>query len=82
MKVKELIETLSKLNPELDVLIAKDAEGNGFSILHEVGINHSYIIDGYCYEVSIHHLTDELMQSGYCKEDVIEDSTECIVLWP
>lgn len=31
MKVKELIETLSKLDPETLVVLQKDSEGNGYS---------------------------------------------------
>lgn len=31
MKIRDLIAELSKLDPELDVVIAKDAEGNGYS---------------------------------------------------
>ena len=32
MKVKELIEELQKLDPELDVILQKDEEGNGFNL--------------------------------------------------
>lgn len=30
MKVKEVIAALEKLNPELEVVVARDDEGNGF----------------------------------------------------
>lgn len=30
MKVKEVIAALENLNPELEVVVAKDDEGNGF----------------------------------------------------
>lgn len=33
MKAKELIEFLSTVNPEADVILQKDAEGNGYSPL-------------------------------------------------
>jgi hypothetical protein len=33
MKVKELIEQLSEMDPELEVILQKDAEGNGYSPL-------------------------------------------------
>lgn len=36
MNVKELIEQLQKLNPEQDVIIQKDGEGNGYSPLSDV----------------------------------------------
>jgi len=31
MKVKDLIKQLSEMDPELDVIMQKDAEGNGYS---------------------------------------------------
>lgn len=31
MKVKELIEELTQYDPELEVIMQKDAEGNGYS---------------------------------------------------
>jgi hypothetical protein len=33
MKVKELLEQLKTLDPEMDIIIQKDAAGNGFSPL-------------------------------------------------
>lgn len=30
MKVKDLIAELQKLNPELDVILQRDSEGNGY----------------------------------------------------
>lgn len=36
MKVKQLIEALSKLPPDDEVIIAKDAEGNSYSPLDVV----------------------------------------------
>jgi len=35
MKVKELIEILKSVNPELDVVMSKDAEGNSYSPLSD-----------------------------------------------
>lgn len=35
MKVKELIQVLKKLDPELKVVLSKDAEGNRFSLLYK-----------------------------------------------
>jgi hypothetical protein len=36
MKVKKLIEELSKLNPNTTVFIASDAEGNSFSAITSI----------------------------------------------
>lgn len=37
MKVKELIELLQKEDPEREVILQKDSEGNGYSPLYEIG---------------------------------------------
>lgn len=37
MKVKKLIAILSKLDPEFDVVMSKDGEGNNFSPLSDTG---------------------------------------------
>lgn len=36
MKVKDFIMYLERFNPELDIILSKDSEGNGFSPLHSV----------------------------------------------
>lgn len=38
MKIKDLIKELSEVNPELEVVMSKDAEGNSFSPLSDIGI--------------------------------------------
>lgn len=43
MKVRELIEELQKLDPEMECIIQKDAEGNGFSPLAGADPNGIYI---------------------------------------
>lgn len=45
MKVKELMETLRSMNPEFDVVLAKDAEGNGFAKLQAVESLHFHASD-------------------------------------
>lgn len=42
MTVAELIEELKKLPPESEVILQKDAEGNGYSPLHAVDGNAIY----------------------------------------
>ncbi len=42
MKVKKLIKILEKLNPELEVILQEDAEGNSYSPLCEVEGNSVY----------------------------------------
>jgi len=45
MKVKELIDDLNKLNPELEIILAKDAEGEFFSPLSNIDANCIYVAD-------------------------------------
>lgn len=42
MKVKELIERLEKINPDFDVILCKDSEGNGFNECVDVEL-HKYV---------------------------------------
>lgn len=45
MKVSELIELLRKENPESEVILQEDAEGNGYSPLAEVDGNALYLAE-------------------------------------
>ena len=46
MKVKKLIKELKKCNPDSEVILAKDEDGNGFSPLVEIdGENCVYTAD-------------------------------------
>jgi len=85
MKVKELVNLLEKCDPEAEVIISRDEEGNGFSPLYEVCDNQSYIPDNaYSGEIALRELTDELINAGYSEEDVYtgEGSVKAVVLWP
>lgn len=67
MKVKKLIEALSKLNPDLEVILSADAEGNSFSEVEELGIYHFNAEDREIYR------NDEL-EDG--------EELNAVVLWP
>jgi len=45
MKVKELIEQLNDIDPELEVICQRDSEGNGYSPLEGVDANAIYIAE-------------------------------------
>lgn len=45
MKVKELIERLSGFNGELNVILQKDSEGNGYSPLSDADDNGMYVAE-------------------------------------
>jgi hypothetical protein len=78
MKVKKLIEELQKCDPDALVVLAVDAEGNGYNTLGELEANCRYK-DG---EVKFDHLTEVLKRAGFCEEDVMEDGELAVLLWP
>ena len=39
MKVKDLIENLNKVNPELEILLASDEEGNSYCVMDPNGLS-------------------------------------------
>jgi hypothetical protein len=45
MKVKELLAALAEADPEADVILQKDAEGNGYSPLAGADLNAVYMPD-------------------------------------
>lgn len=78
MKIKDLIEQLQKLDPELLVVLSKDEEGNGYSELAYIEPN-SRFSEG---EVSPNILTEELDEEGWSEEDFLDDGIPCVILWP
>jgi hypothetical protein len=70
MKVSKLIEELSTLDPDLEVILSSDPEGNDFSFLDEVAIS-LFATSGY--EIWTVHPDDA---------DEYEDLKEGVVLWP
>jgi hypothetical protein len=82
MKVHELIEKLSTLDPELVVVLSVDEEGNGYHEVTYIETNHT--IDKYN-EVYIAALTPKLIDQGYTEEclgDTDNNLRACVVLWP
>ena len=80
MKVIDLIQRLSDLDPGLEVLIAIDGEGNGFHKLEDINTDSSYDPEeGYNIEsIRIRELTEDTDP-----DDVVPEGWEpCIVLWP
>lgn len=79
MKVKELIEKLSMMDPDRLVVLSRDEEGNEFMPVRQ--------IDGeVCFyegEVFILELTQCLRAKGYEEDDVApKGAVPCVVLWP
>lgn len=70
MKVRELIETLQQQNPDDEVVMAKDSEGNSYSPLHGMWAG-TYVPETTWYgSVYLRELTDEDRKQGYTVEDV------------
>ncbi len=81
MKVKQLIKLLQKQNPNREVLIATDSEGNSFEII--TAIQPCAFCDGeYGMETGLEKLTPALKKEGYSEEDLLEDGKPALVLWP
>jgi len=84
MKVIDLIQMLSDLDPELEVLIAIDGEGNGFNKLEVIDTNMSYDPEegNRIESIKLRELSPD-NEEGYSPEDVAHEGWEpCVILWP
>lgn len=85
MTVRELIELLSKCNPDDIVILSKDAEGNGFSPLSNIQ-EEMYTPDTtYSGEISLRALTPELAERGFTEDEVgnpEDGAVNCVTLYP
>ena len=70
LKVKDLIKLLKRENPDADVLLAGDEEGNTFSYISETGVSPLLYEKGH----------DGEMVIG--EKDELYNPKECVVLWP
>ena len=67
MTVKQLIIKLQKLNQDAEVIMSSDEEGNEFNPLTDIATEYNY--DTANNEIGLAHLTKELKDQGYTKED-------------
>ena len=74
------MDLLKQYDPDMLVVLSKDAEGNGFSELDDYSTIYNYNTEEH--EIGIRTLTEDLSLSGYTEEDVMEDGEPCIILWP
>ena len=83
MKVKELIEALASCDPEAEVILQKDAEGNGYSPLHAVDHEAVYFPDstwsGHVYSTT--WSADDACKSEEEWQDILR-KPRCVVLAP
>jgi hypothetical protein len=82
MKVKELLEKLADMDPEMDIIVSMDAEGNSYSKLGSVCLG-AYIGES-SWDIEIYadnRLTEEMKADGYTEEDICEEAERCILLY-
>jgi hypothetical protein len=84
MKVKELIEILSTMDQDREVILQRDSEGNGYSPLCGVDDNTVYESESTSYgEVYHEKLTEEDRKQGFTEEDLgTGNGVPCVVLFP
>lgn len=83
MKIKELIEQLEGLDPEMEVIMQKDGEGNGYSPLAGADPSGIYIADS--------TYSGDVYDSNWSADDADMDEEEweeilemprCLILYP
>jgi hypothetical protein len=83
MKNRELIEMLKSFDPEAEVILQKDSEGNGYSPLSGVyddGVYVSY--NSYSGEVYPVSWTEEDIKVTKEEWEKIKEDNSCLVLFP
>lgn len=72
MKVKELILALQELDPEREVYLQSDPEGNSYEPVRGAE-SCSVEIDGREINCGIEKLTEGLMKQGFTEEDIFPE---------
>jgi len=72
MKIKDLIELLNKEDPEMNIIMSKDGEGNDYSPLAGIG-DGLYVADS-TWSGTVYNLDE--------KDEAGENFEKVIVLWP
>lgn len=83
MKVKDLIRELQLIDPELEVIVQKDSEGNGFSPLAGTDENCIYVAETTWYG-DVYDSTWTAEDADMAEEDWQEllSKPRCLVLYP
>jgi len=82
MKVKDLIQQLSTLNPEREIVIQLDSDGNGYSPCSDIWVGLYQPITKQYGEASLEELTAEDREFGYMEEDILSEGTKAVFLCP
>lgn len=77
MTVKELIAELQTMDQDRIIVLARDSEGNGYSICRVVDV--CAFKDG---DIGLEALTPGDIACGYGEEDVMSNGQPAVVLWP
>lgn len=81
MKIKQLLKILQSKDPNREVILSNDAEGNNYSPLATCSIAAYAPNNSYSGEVGLEELTEEDKKAGYTEEDVIKGKP-AIVFYP
>jgi len=83
MTVKELLKELEDTDPETEVILQKDGEGNGYSPLAGVDIDTVYIPDS-TWSGDIYPMEWSCEEACMDEDewDEIKDRTKCVLLYP
>ena len=83
MKVKDLIAALLAMDQEADVILQKDAEGNGCSPLSDADCFAVYVDDN-AYSGQVYSLMWNHQEAGFSREEwaEIKKRPRCVVLYP
>lgn len=83
MKNRELVEMLLKGDPEAEVILQKDSEGNGYSPLAGVDLVAVYVPEN-SYSGEVYSIDWSAEDSGKTEEEWQEILTgpRCVVLFP
>ena len=83
MKVKELIAALSAVDPESEVVLQKDSEGNGYSPLEGADPNSVYVPDS-SYSGEVYAMDWSASDAAMSEEDWTEMKSRprCVILFP
>lgn len=83
MKVKDLLAALAAADPEADVILQKDAEGNGYSPLEGADLNAVYV-PASTWSGGVYSM--DWTAEDACKTDAewaeIQAKPRCVVLHP
>ena len=83
MKVKELLDALVNANPNAEVILQKDSEGNGYSPLRGADLEAVYKPES-TWSGSVYSLKWSAVEAGMEPKDwkKLKSEPTCVVLYP